>query len=209
MCRLSLSSGCHWRILNVQEVTNLFSKCSGCHWPLLNFQDALYRYLISKWPPLSLSFVNVFRLPMCCLQIAQAAIDLFSECSGCHWRISNQDVTNLFSKCSGCHCPSSMFRLPMSCLQIAQAVIDLSCPVFKLRKLSLTYPHNVHYLWPVLKMVRLSLTNLKSEKTLNRLSSKCTCAVNCLSSKCPVCPTNARALNAKCPGRQNVFFFLL
>jgi hypothetical protein len=105
---------------------------------------------------------SMFRLPMSCLQTAQAVIDLFSECSGCHWQIHNvQYVISLFSKCSGyhwpllivqdviywylisqspgCHCSTSMFKLAMSCLQIAQAVIDLSSlwPV-----LSLACPQN-------------------------------------------------------------------
>ncbi len=101
--------GSHWTILNVQgcnkpflenvsavielRLSFAYPQCSRCHKPFLG----MFR--------LSLSFVNVQRLPISCLQIAQAVIDLFSECSGCHWRIPNQDVITLFSKCSGCHWP--------------------------------------------------------------------------------------------------------
>ncbi len=124
--------GCHWPLFIVQDVlyaepnlkmlslsfvndqaaNALSSNCASCHWPILrmfrlslaDLQSRCHKPILEMFR-LSLSFVNVQRLPISCLQIAQAVINLFSECSGCHWRILNQDVINLFSKCSGCHWP--------------------------------------------------------------------------------------------------------
>jgi hypothetical protein len=142
---LSLSLGCRWRIPDVQDVTNLFSECSGCHWPVLIIQDVKYWYLISKCPgchchcQCSSSQCLVFKL--CKLSLT------YSQSSGCHWRIPNQDVISLFSKCSGCHWPLLIIQDVKYWYLISKCpgchchcqCSSSQCLVFKLLKLSLTY----------------------------------------------------------------------
>jgi hypothetical protein len=65
---------------------------------------------------------------------------LSSNCESCHWPILRLFRLSLADPQSRCHNPIlEMFRLSLAFAQCS----GCPCLVFKLRKLSLTYPHNI------------------------------------------------------------------